>query len=50
MTKTLFNGNKNYNLSANEGFAIFLTSKLITLFIGHFEIEIPVSCLFAQWK
>ena len=27
---------KNYNLSANEGFVIFLTSKLITCFIDGF--------------
>ena len=35
MTKTLpMATHKNYNLSANEGFVIFLTSKLITCFIG----------------
>ena len=27
---------KNYNLDTNEGFVIFLTSKLITCFIGGF--------------
>ena len=27
---------KNYNLTTNEGFVIFLTSKLITCFIGSF--------------
>ena len=35
MTKTLSMVNhKKYNLSANEGFVIFLTSILITWFIG----------------
>ena len=29
---------KNYNLNANEGFVIFLTSKLITCFIGGFTL------------
>ena len=28
---------KNYNLNANEGFVICLTSKLITCFIGGFK-------------
>ena len=37
MTKTLsMVSHKNYNLSANEGFVIFLTSKLITCFIDGF--------------
>ena len=37
MTKTLsMVSHKNYNLSANEGFVIFLTSKLITCFIDSF--------------
>ena len=27
---------KKYNLSANEGFVVFLTSRLITCFIGGF--------------
>ena len=30
---------KNYNLNANEGFVIFLTSKLITGFIDGFTLE-----------
>ena len=30
---------KNYNLSANEGFVIFLTSKLITCFIDGFTLK-----------
>ena len=30
---------KNYNLSANEGVVIFLTSKLITCFIDGFTLE-----------
>ena len=34
--KDLFNGNKNYNLSASEVFVMFLTSKLITCFIDGF--------------
>ena len=29
---------KNYNLNTNEGFVIFLTSKLITCFIGGFTL------------
>ena len=29
---------KNHNLNANEGFVIFLTSKLITCFIGGFTL------------
>ena len=37
MTKTLsMVSRKNYNLGANEGFVVFLTSKLITCFIGGF--------------
>ena len=37
MTKTLsMVSHKNHNLSANEGFVIFLTSKLITCFIDSF--------------
>ena len=41
---------KNYNLNANEDFVIFLTSKLITCFIGGFTIdnETPVNCSFTQ--
>ena len=31
---------KNPNLNANEGFVIFLTSKLITCFIGGFALTI----------
>ena len=31
-------GRKNYNLNANEGFVMFLTSKLITCFIGGFTL------------
>ena len=39
MTKTLsMVSHKNYNLNANEGFVIFLTSKLITCFIGGFTL------------
>ena len=30
---------KNYNLSANEGFVIFLTSKLLTCFISGFTLK-----------
>ena len=29
----------NYNLSANEAFAMFLTSKLITCFINNFTLK-----------
>ena len=29
---------KNYNFNVNEGFVIFLTSKLITYFIGSFTL------------
>ena len=37
MTKTLsMVSHKNYNLCANEGFVIFLTSKIITCFIDGF--------------
>ena len=37
MTKTLsMISHKNYNLSANESFVIFLTSKLLTWFIDGF--------------
>ena len=40
MTKTLpMVGHKNYKLSANEGFVIFLTSKMITWFIGNFTLK-----------
>ena len=40
MTKTLsMVSHKNYNLSANEDFVIFLTSKLITCFIGGFTLK-----------
>ena len=39
MTRTLsMVSRKNYNLNANEGFVIFLTSKLITCFIGSFTL------------
>ena len=31
---------KNYNLSANEGFVLFLTSKLITCFVDSFTSKI----------
>ena len=41
MTKTLsLVSHKNYYLNANEGFVIFLISKLITCFIGHFTSKI----------
>jgi hypothetical protein len=40
MTKTLSMVNKKYNLSTNEGFETFLTSKLITRFIGGFTLKI----------
>ena len=30
---------KNYNFGANEGFVIFLTSKLITCFFGGFTLK-----------
>ena len=40
MTKTLsMVSHKNYNLNANEGFVIFLTSKLITCFIDGFTLK-----------
>ena len=40
MTKTLsMVSHKNYNLSANEGFVIILTSKLIACFIDSFIME-----------
>ena len=40
MTKTLsMVSHKNYNHSAKEGFVIFLTSKLITCFIGSFTLK-----------
>ena len=40
MTKTLsMISHKNYNLSANEDFVIYLTSKLITCFIGGFTLK-----------
>ena len=40
MTKSLsIISHKNYNLSANENFEIFLTSKLITCFIGGFTLK-----------
>ena len=40
MTKTLsMVSHKNYNLSANEDFVIFLTSKLITCSIDEFTLE-----------
>ena len=43
---------KKYNLNANEDFVIFLTSKLITFFIGgfHFDNETPTNCLLTTWK
>ena len=41
MTKTLsMVSHKNYDLSANEDFVIFLTSKLITCFIDDFTSKI----------
>ena len=40
MTKTLaMASHKNHNLGANEGFVIFLTSKLFTCFIGGFTLK-----------
>ena len=40
MTKTLsMVSHKNYNLGANEGFVIFLTSKIITNFIDGFTLK-----------
>ena len=40
MTKTLsMVGHRNYNLRANEGFLICLTSKLITFFIDGFTLK-----------
>ena len=40
MTKTLsLVSHKNYNLNANEGFVILLTSKLITCFVDGFTLE-----------
>ena len=50
MTKTLsMVSRKNYNLIANEGFEIFLTSKLITWFSGGFTLKMkpkPIAYLF----
>ena len=44
MTKTLsMVSHKNYNLSANEGFLIILTSKLITRFIDGFTSKMKVA-------
>ena len=40
---------KDYNLSANENFVIFLTSKLIIWFIGGFTLKMkfqPIAYLF----
>ena len=46
MTKTLsMVSHKNYNLSANESFVTFLTSKLITWFIGSFTLKMKFSQL-----
>ena len=40
MKKTLsMVSHKNHNLHANEGFVIFLTSKLIICFIGSFTLK-----------
>ena len=39
MTKTLSMVSQKYNLCANEGFVIFLTSKLITYIIGGFTLK-----------
>ena len=53
MTKTFSLVSHKYDtLSANGGFAMFLTSKLITCFYWqfHFENEILVNYLFTQWK
>ena len=39
---------KNYNLDANEGFVIFLTSKLIACFIDGFTLKMKsqsIACL-----
>jgi hypothetical protein len=43
---------KNYNLSANEDFVIFLTPKLITHFTDSFtsKNEISINCLLTEWK
>ena len=47
MTKILLIvSHKNYKLSANEDFVIFLTSKLITCFIGGFTLKMKFSQLF----
>ena len=41
MTKTIsMVSHKNHNLDANEGFIIFLTSKLITHFIDGFTLKL----------
>src|SRR5450631_1750901 len=46
MTKSLsIVRNKNYNLNANEDFVIFLTSKLITCFLGGFTLKMKSSQL-----
>src|ERR1700738_2815734 len=46
MTKSLsIVSDKNYNLNGNEDFVIFLTSKLITCFIGGFTLKMKCSQL-----
>ena len=47
MTKSLsMVSHKNYNLNANEDFVIFLTSKLITCFIGDFTLKMKSNQFF----
>ena len=36
---------KNHNLNANEGFVIFLTSKLGTCFIGGFTLKMKLQSI-----
>ena len=53
MTKILsMVSHKNYNLNANEGFVIFLTSKLIKYFIDYFTSKMKSQsiCLFTPRK
>ena len=46
MTKTLpMVNHKNYNLNANEGFAMFFISKLITCFIDGFTLKLKSQSL-----
>ena len=52
MTKTLsMVSHTNYNLNANGGFVVFLTSKLITCFINGFTLKKnSINCLLYSLK